>query len=239
MSSFFAKITPLFALVFISITIPNYIQVASDSLTFDYKTGEVSPIIYYLNVKNIGPQKAKFIVSNNAQWLFIAREGTDFVKSVDIGAGVSVNFVLTIQAGGIADGVHKAEVSVEAVSADGYSAPYDSKKTTVTVNKNVVPTLTPEAAVTVPVLTASPALTPAAIATPAAFPTVPIVVTPKPKATPSSMPAISPTGTPAATLRVPSPFPTVKPLPAKAAPQAQARRSVLENIWSFFKGLFF
>lgn len=247
-SSIFAKLILFLASILGLVTNPVYIELGAASLTFDYKTGQDPQIIRYLSVKNIGSQKARFVISSSVPWISLAREGTGFEKSANLETQTAVNFVLTIQTRDVADGSNNAEITVDAQSADIFSNPYDSKKITVTVNKNVFPTSTPETAVTAPVSTASPVSTPTAIGTPTVSPTILVVATPKPKTTPrsrpiasvtqTSVPTVSPTS-PAATLRIPSPFPTLKPLPEKSSPQAQARRGVLENIWSFFRGLFF
>lgn len=247
MDSLFAKLIFFFASILGLVTNPAYIELGAASLNFDYKTGQDPQIIHYLSVKNIGSQKARFVISSSVPWIQLAKEGTGFEKSADLETQTAVNFVLTIQTRDIADGSHNAEIAVDAQSADIFSNPYDSKKITVTVNKNVVPA--PETATTTPSIAVSPSPSAAAV-TPTVSPAVPVTPAPKSKITPppakpavsvtlTPVPVVSPTGTPAATLRVPSPFPTLKSLPDQAAPQAQVRHSVLNSIWSFFRGLFY
>lgn len=239
MNSFFAKIIFSLASILGLIGSPSYVQLGADSLIYNFKTGDNSPIVYYLTVKNIGPQKARFDVSSNKPWLFVYREGQPGAISVEIFQNAAVNFVLEIHAEQPGDGSNTAEISVNAVDHSSYAV-IDSKKVAVTLNKNIK----------IETVTAAPSVLPSVTLT-AGSPVATLTVTPTaiPIITTRSTPTSSARQTPARTIR-PSPsldsskLELGKPMPiptpsVSARPQSQTRTTPLKSFWQFFRDLLF
>lgn len=179
MSSIFAKLSLFFASILGLVSAPAYIQLNTDKIVFNYKTGESRPL-YYLNVKNIGPQKERFDVSVNVPWIFFSREGYDSVTSLNLEKESAVNFVLDIRPEMVVDGSHSSQITVQAADVYDYSV-IETKTVKVTLNKNFVPIPTPSE-------TAVPTLT--------VFPTVSLVVSPTQTVTPTPTPIPTVTLTP-------------------------------------------
>ncbi len=181
MDSILAKFILTIASIFAVLTGSNYIKVAENDLVFNFKTGGNFPIYYFLNVENVGPQKVRFDVSSNANWVFVYREGqsqpTDFV-SLELPQNAPINFVLEIHPERLEDKTHNAEISIKAIQLQDYSV-LDTKKISITLNKNIqitpTPTLPPaEAEVSIQTPLTSPTITPALSPTPT------LKLTPKP-----------------------------------------------------------
>ncbi|MBI2670146.1 MAG: hypothetical protein HYX20_03310 [Candidatus Yanofskybacteria bacterium] len=177
MSSIFAKLVLSFASILGLVSAPTYIQLNTASIVFDYKTGESRPL-YYLNVKNVGPQRERFDVSANVPWIFISREGYDNVASLHLESESAVNFTLDIRPEMVADGSHSGRISVKVADVYTYSV-IETKTVEVTFNKNFVITISP-----------SPFVSPTSVGTtPEVEPSV--EVQPQATLTPSSLPLFS------------------------------------------------
>src|SRR3989344_527168 len=111
----FSKFVWPFALILGLVYNPAYIQLGSENLIFDYETGDNTPL-YYLSIKNIGGQKARFDVSANVPWIFVNQEGYDNVKNIQLEREYTVNFVLNIRQEMVKNGKHFDEVTVEAIN---------------------------------------------------------------------------------------------------------------------------
>lgn len=140
MDSLFAKVIFLFSFLLASITGPSYIKIAQDSLIFNFKTGEVFPIYYYLNIQNIGPQKARFEVSSDVQWISVYREGSDFAF-VELPPQLAINFILEIRPERLPDGVNKAKVFIKVLDINlsvSQELVLDQVEVSITLNRNLV-----------------------------------------------------------------------------------------------------
>lgn len=243
MDSIFAKLTLFFASILGLVSTPAYIQLNTASIVFTYKTGESRPL-YYLNVKNIGPQKERFDVSANVPWVFISREGYDSATSLNLEREGAVNFALDIRPEMVVDGSHSGEIIVKAVDVYDYSV-LETKTVEVTLNKNFIPTplATPTLSVSsIVLLTPTPTSTPTQLQSP-------IVTEQAPKITPKTTPkvtifptpiiriTVSPTASPPTRLRsVVTPMSSIS-----ASPQAKAGRVVspFRSFWQFLRNFIF
>ncbi|MBI4119845.1 MAG: hypothetical protein HY454_00045 [Parcubacteria group bacterium] len=254
MNSIFAKLVLSFALILGLVSAPTYIQLNTASIVFNYKTGENRPL-YYLNVKNIGPQKERFDVLANVPWIFISREGYDSVTSLHIEREGAVNFTLDIRPEIVADGSHSGQVTVQAVDVYDYSI-IEIKTVEVTFNKNFVPTTLPSPSLT-QTLSASPVVSPTPITTEAQneleTQNNQIAPLPSPRKPLSSVisPTILPTISPKPTARVTVP-PTTSPptrlrsvitptpsISASVQPKANGVVSSFRSFWQFLRNLIF
>lgn len=257
MDSIFTKLILSVASILGLVSAPAYIQLSATSIVFDYKTGESMPL-YYLNVKNIGPQRERFDVSVNVPWIFFSREGFDSVTSLYLERESAVNFVLDIRPEMVADGSHSGEITVQAADVYDYSV-IDTKTVKVTLNKNFVPTPIPsETATPTPspsiIASSTPSLTPTLTAFPVVSPTP--TPTPTPTRTPSRLPLFSPTpkktlpsvATPIISPTIPtipavSPTPSISatllPLPKPTVGTYPLRtKTLFEDLWQFLKDTF-
>lgn len=243
MDSIFAKLIFFLASILGLVSVPAYIQLSTTNIVFNYKTGENRPL-YYLNVKNIGPQKERFDVSSNVPWIFFSREGYDSVTSLHLERESAVNFVLDIRPEMVPDGSHSGQIKVEAADVYDYSV-IDTKTVKVTLNKNFVPTAVPPETI-VPTLSIAPSPSPSLAPT---LLVSPIIISPtltpipksfrlpssSPKKSPSSVisPTISPTPVVLPTLSIsatslPSPKPTGEAYPLRT-------KTLFEDLWQFLK----
>lgn len=177
MDSIFAKIILFFASILTVISGPSYIKLGVDSLTFDFKTGEIYPIYYFLNVQNVGPKKERFEIYSDQSWVSARREGTDF-NFVELPSRAYVNFVLEIRPERLADGVNKAKVNLRVLDIESLASQevvLDEAEVPITLNKNIVLTQTVEPSL-------SPIITP--------FSTQ--ILSPTPTSTLTSQPAQAP-----------------------------------------------
>lgn len=236
MSAILAKISLFFAAI-LGLINPAYIQLGATNLTFDFKTGDNHPIYYYLNVKNIGPQKERFDISSITPWIFVYREGLTTTTSVYLEREGAVNFVLEIHPEAVGDGVHSGEIIVNAVDVYDYSV-IGTKKVQVTLAKNaVIPTPT-EMLMETPAI--FPTLTPQVYPTvtpPAATPT-PSAILPKTIKTPKPLleATPSPTKEPATTLK--PTLPKKIDYPESLSLPYEKSKSFLKSLWSFIKNIF-
>ncbi|MEK7154177.1 MAG: hypothetical protein AAB792_01330 [Patescibacteria group bacterium] len=205
---------------------PSYIQLGAESLTFNYKTGDSRPT-YFLSVKNIGPQKVRFDISSDVNWIFITQEGLDNVRTLELDVQNSVNFVLDIRTDLVGDGQHTGKITVDAVYLQDKSI-LETKEVAATLNKNFVPIPSASPA---PSATGTPAETPAATATaiPSAVtqtsPTVSVLKTKTPL--PSARVSPSPSGK---TEPVKLTSPSISPSP-EISRQADFPAGKTKSIW--------
>ncbi|MBI4120390.1 MAG: hypothetical protein HY454_02895 [Parcubacteria group bacterium] len=147
MDSIFAKTILLLASLLTVLTGSDYIKISSDSLTYDFKTGNASPIYYYLNAENAGIKKVRFDLTSLSSWVSVYKEGdqASVKTSLELAQYTPLNFVLEIHPERLPDGTNKAKVTVEAVDLQDYSV-LELKEVNIMINKNLEPaTPTPEA----------------------------------------------------------------------------------------------
>ena len=229
MDSLFAKTILLLASLFTVFTGADYIKISAESLTYDFKTNDRTPIYYFLNTENIGVKKVRFDVTSQSNWISVYKEGDNpTVKtSLELARAVPLNFVLEIHPERLPDGESKAKVTVEAIDRQDFSV-LELKEIGVTVNKNFKPMPEPEAS---PVRTETPEITPEA----------------SPMITPAAI--ISPSITPLVKTPLASPMPatgTLKPLPPffspspppKLEPTLKETQSLIDSVWNFLRKFF-
>ncbi len=230
MNPIFSKVILFFASI-LSIGLgPSYIKLGTDSLTFDFKTGEIFPIYYYLNAQNIGLKKARFEISSDASWLRVYREGTDFTF-LELAPQAAIDFILEIHPERLPDGTSKAKVFIKVLDIDSLVSQelvLDETEVSINLNKNFMPTskVSPEA---------SPEISPSVIEFPAISPITPVLTpTPFPFKTvvPLSKPVISRSPSPSFS---PVPSPESSPVPQSILKQLE---SVLNSLKLFLKKLF-
>ena len=144
MDSILSKAILLFASILTVFSGSNYIQLGIDSLTFDFKTGEIYPIYYYLNLQNVGPKTARFEISSDSNWVSAYREGTDYTF-VELPSQAYVNFVLTIRPERLPDGVNEAKINLRVLDIDSLVSQeviLDETEVSIVLNKNIIPTPT-------------------------------------------------------------------------------------------------
>lgn len=243
MNLFLTKVYLLFSFMLGVVIGPSYIQIEAENLSFNFKSGGNYPIIKYLNVKNVGPQKARFDISSNVSWIDVFKEGDTGAVSVELAEQVAVNFVLQINAQQAKDGVNNAEITLNAVDLTSQAQTvFDTKKINVVLNKNVAsPSPSPSTSAvpsTTVLLTNAPVatltLTPTPMAIPAPAPStryIPIR-TVKPSAT--FVPSVSATPARLRSVATPRSVPSVT-----IEPQSPKKATPLKSFWNFFKNLFF
>lgn len=237
------KIYLLFSLMLGVVISPSYIQVEAENLSFNFNTGGNYPIIKYLNVKNTGPQKARFDISSNVSWVDVFKEGDTGALSVELAEQVAVNFVLQINTQYVKDGVNNAEITLNAVDLTSQAQTIlDTKKINVVLNKNVAsPSPSPSTSAvpsTTVLLTNTPVATSTLTPTPTAIPApvsstryIPIR-TVKPPAT--FVPSVS-----AAPARLRS-VATPRSVPSVTAELQSPKKAIpLKSFWNFLRNLFF
>lgn len=255
MNLLLAKIYLLFSLMLGVIVGPSYIQVEAENLSFNFNTGGSYPIIKYLNVKNVGLQKARFDISSNVFWADVFKEGDTGATSVELSEQVAVNFVLQINAQYVKDGINNAEITLNAVDLTSQAQTVlDTKKINVVLNKNVVsPSPSPSPSSSVVTATEPPVATSIITTTPIPQPspeatageavsTAKTAPTPSPRQIPARaikpMPTSAPSvnGTPAQLRTVVTPQPTTS---ISVKPQSPKKATLLKSFWNFFRNLFF
>ena len=141
MNSIFSKVIIFFASILTVFSGANYIQLGTDNLTFDFKTGENYPIYYFLNVQNIGPGKERFEISSDQSWISGYREGTDYTF-VELPSQAYVNFILTIRPEQLPDGVNEAKINLRVLDIESLASQelvLDQGEIPIILNKNIVP----------------------------------------------------------------------------------------------------
>jgi len=142
MGVFFGKLAFVAAYLLSALSGFDYISIPTHDLSFDYKTGEGAPIVYYLNLKNIGPQKARFDLSSSDSWLRVYREGNDIEQSLEIEMQAAIRLVVEVDPRRLQDGIHHSKITIIAAKPF-YSEVYDTETVDVEVRKDYVPTPTP------------------------------------------------------------------------------------------------
>jgi len=223
--SLFAKTILFLASLFTVLTGTDYVKISSDSLTYDFKTNDRTPIYYFLNTENAGIKKVRFDVTSLSNWVSVSKEGDQPTAktSLELAQYSPLNFVLEIHPERLPDGANKAKVTVEAVDLQDYSI-LELKEVIITVNKNLkesLPILSPapvqtEVVTPIPALTVSPAISPAPTFT----------VTPKPQ-------IISPSPK----IEAPAPSPKISPIaaPEKVRPILNPLQQFIESLRSFIR----
>ena len=154
MDSLFAKVIFFSSFLLALISGPAYIKIDRNDLSFNFQTGEIFPIYYYLNTQNIGSKKARFEISFDSDWISGYREGTNYTF-VELPPQAYINFVLEIRPERLPDGINKAKVFIKVLDIDSLVSQeivLDKIEVSVTLKKNIVPTETPEPAL-IPVST--------------------------------------------------------------------------------------
>lgn len=201
MDSIFAKTILLLASLLTVLTGADYVKISSDSLTYDFKTGDQTPIYYYLNAENTGIKKVRFDVTSLSNWVSVYKEGDQPSAkiSLELAQYTPLNFVLEIHPERLPDGVNNAKVTIEAVDLQDFSI-LESKEVSIALNKNIVgiPAISPlvePSPETTPLNVESPTIssTPSSVLTPTQSPlasvkTVSVLPQPTMAESPSSAP---------------------------------------------------
>ncbi len=235
MNPIFSKVILFFASI-LSIGLgPSYIKLGTDSLTFDFKTGQIFPIYYYLNTQNIGSKKARFEISSDASWLRVYREGTDFTF-VELPPQAYINFVLEIKPERLPDGINKAKVLMKVLDIDSLVSQeliLDETEVSIALNKNFTPTskVSPEASPEVssgPVSQGPPSVSPSVSELVSGSPTPSPFKTAVPLSKPVMSGSLSPSFSPVSS-------PESFPVPQSILKQLE---SVINSLKLFLKKLF-
>ncbi len=205
---------------------PPYIQLGAENLTFDYKTNDSRPL-YFLNLKNIGAQKARFNISSDVDWIFITQEGLDNTKTIQLDVGSTVNFVLDIRTDLVNDGRYTAKITVDAIYLQD-STILETKDINIVLNKNFIPTPSPTGGPS-PTADLSPSVVPSITVSPFLSASVIPKLTPTPIRT-KIAPVASLQATP---LKLITPKPEITPRPI-ASPTEESRAW---GIWNFFRNI--
>ena len=227
MDSIFAKTILFLASLLTVLTGADYVNISSNSLTYDFKTGGQTPIYYYLNTENTGIKKVRFDVTSLSNWVSVYKEGdqASAKTSLELAQYSPLNFVLEINPERLPDGVNKAKVTIDAVDLQDYSI-LESKEVNITVNKNFVSTPEIIEVSLEPNLEASPLTTPSATV----FPQPVVSLTPVPVLTSILTPfkTISPS---------PKPVLTENPSPAPLSDSYFPSQSLLKQFQSVIDSL--
>jgi len=236
-------------MLFAVVSGPSYIELGDSNLVFNYKTGEQKPLYYFLSTKNVGPQKAKFIISSDSEWAFVYREGySQSTNSVSLNSGGAVNFVLEIQPESLSDGKHEAVVTVEAIDIDiNKTTVFDTQTVNVTLNKNYVEPSPTETPTSTPDPTVEETAQPTTVVTPIVSSTPLITATPFATSAPTAVatsPKVTQTTSPT---RTPSQVQETK-TPQEESPSALEEQEggddvvkkdgIFSRFWNLFKGIF-
>lgn len=230
-----------------------YIQVSDTDLSFDYKDGDIVPIFYYLNIKNIGPQPARFDVSSSVPWIFVYREGLPGQTSLTLSETDALNFVLEIHPEKAENGSNLGKIIINAVNLNDLTV-METKEVNVVLNKNIqITTVSPEPlepkespSKTASISESIPETSPALTKTPE-----PTVVSPPPQS--AQTPIFSPIYRVPKQTWVPpkTPTPFLKGIKIKVAPaqknkgvvKTELKKSrvikIIDSIVSFFRNLIF
>lgn len=216
----------------------SYVQLDVNDLNFNFKDGDPSPIIYYLNVKNIGIEQARFDISAETDWFDVYRENQPTDRSVTIPQENGIKFTVEIPAHRLPDGENKARITVKAVSLRDFTT-IESRIINLTVNKNIKPaTPTPEVSV---VITPTPEVS--ATQTPPVIKTSPVPIvkqTAVPKIIQTTL-TPTPVGAREESIKKQTISPTIS-IPPKGKGEAvdtkpAPRRSFFRSIRLFFRNL--
>lgn len=243
MDSIFAKTILFVASILTVLTGPNYIKISSDSLTYDFKTGDHAPIYYFLNTENIGIKKVRFEVTSFSDWVSVSQEGgnTSVKTNIELVQYLPLNFVLEIHPERLSDGVNKGNIKVEAVDL-GESTVLDSKEVNIIVNKNITETPTPFVIVTpIEIQTETPVEKTEQIISQTPATTAPILTSaPSPLKSSSPLPSkLSPVKTISQTLfPSPSSEPALSPSPKVPTSILNQLQSLINSLKLFLKKLF-
>lgn len=223
MDSIFAKTILLLASLFTVLTGADYVKISADTLTYDFKTGDQTPIYYFLNTENVGVKKVRFDVTSLSDWVSVSREGAQpsAKTTIELAQYSPLNFVLEIHPERLPDGVNTAVVTVEAIDLQTFSA-VESKEVSIKVNKNVLKEAPSPAEV--PAKTLSPDIEP--ILAPVRSPSQTLLPSPRPA--PAKTKAVTPFLSPSPVLSE----------PASPAPILRQLQSLLESLRLFLKRLF-
>lgn len=239
-----AKISLLFSLVLSPFLGPSYIGLGTANLSFDFKTGDSAPV-YFLAVTNIGPQKARFDLTSDNDWVSIYREGLQGVTSIEISQVGAVNFILTLHPQGLADGSHQTKIRVKAVNPLGLEE-LDAKEVVITLNKNFI--VVNQISSPTPLPTFSSSSTPAVSAVTPTWvlsPTATAKISPKQTAIPPTKTQV-PTSIKVFLTQTKEPVVTLttQPSPPSSIPNASIeimpqRKTILQLIRRFFSRILF
>lgn len=183
MDSLFAKLIVFISLLLGFVTGSLYIDSSISSISLDYNEGDEYPVLYNLDIENIGPERAKFDISSDVSWIFVYKDYEPVRKSIDMSPGNVVRFIVEIHPEQAPDGVHEKSVTVIARHPLVTTELYETRVFEVNINKNVV------AATVSPELIEDPAPTEQPLSTIEPTPTLLISKTPTPTPTPTDEPS--------------------------------------------------
>ena len=214
MDSLFAKLLVFLSLLLGIATGNLYIDSSVSSISLDYNEGDEYPVMYNLDIKNVGPGETRFDIESNTPWIFVYKDYEPARRSVRVPPGNTFSFTVEIHPEQALDGMHEKSVTVNARNPRT-SELYETRIFEVNINKNVV------------AITASPEPTEEPTPTAAVSPTE--IVEPTPTEQPLS--TIEPTP-------IPLISETLTPTPMDE-PSTGARRSIWFWFWNFVKGKLF
>ncbi len=211
MDSLFAKLI-VFVSLLLGIAMGNlYIGSSISSISLDYNEGDEYPVIYELDIENIGPERAKFDISSDTPWIFVYKEYEPVRTAVDMSPGNIVKFIVEIHPEQASDGVHEKSVTINARHPRVTTELYETRIFEVNINKNVAAT------------TVSPEPTKEPSPTATVSPTGTI------EPTPTEQPLSTVITTPTYLInKTPTPTPVYRP-------SFEARRSIWSWFWSFIR----
>lgn len=136
----------------------TYINIPTDEIAVDFKTGQIFPVDKFVYVQNGSYDKIRYdATSTNNSWMLVYREGNRNLSSVTMLGGNAVNFSVEIHPENLIPGLYIGKVTIKAVNPSTDNV-LESKDVTITLKKDYVePTATPTPS---PVSTSSPQATP-------------------------------------------------------------------------------
>lgn len=136
MDSLFAKLIVSVSFLLGIATGSLYIHADLDEINLDFRDGDVSPVIYEVNVENIGPERVRFDILSDTPWIFVYKEYEPVRTSIQVPPGNVVKFIIETHPEQAADGVHEKTVTIRAANPSDSSV-YEEKEIPIVIGKNV------------------------------------------------------------------------------------------------------
>jgi hypothetical protein len=137
MDSLFAKLIVSVSLLLGIATGALYIQADLDEINLDFKDGDSYPVIYEVNVENIGAERARFDILTDTPWIFVYKEYEPVRTSIQVPPGNVVMFIIEVHSEQAADGIHEKMVTIRAANPSDSSV-YEEKEIPIVISKNIV-----------------------------------------------------------------------------------------------------
>ena len=137
MGSLFAKLIVSVSLL-LGIAAGNlYIDSSISSINLAYSDGDKYPVIYNLDIENIGPERARFDIESDTPWIFVYKDYELTRRSIQVSPGDTVRFIVEIHPEQAGDGIHNKEVIFRVFNPLDSSL-YEERGIPVVINKNVI-----------------------------------------------------------------------------------------------------